>query len=56
VSIGGNTIEEDYLKIGLKIIFPESGLIPMEERWHYGFDVGHGIGYFRVPADRWEAL
>ena len=31
-------------------------MIPLLARKHLGFEVDLGAGYFRVPADRWEAL
>ncbi len=31
-------------------------MIPILERKHLGFDVDLGAGYFKIPADRWEAL
>jgi hypothetical protein len=49
-------IEGDCFKEGLKISFPKSGLLPMEERKHFGFDVGFDAGYFRVSTDGWEVL
>ncbi len=52
----GIRIEGDCFKAGLQINFPKSGMIPMEERKHLGFDVDLGAGYFRVTTDRWEAL
>ena len=48
----GLRIEGDCFKACLKINFPKSGLIPMEERTHLGFDVDLGAGYFRVPTDK----
>jgi hypothetical protein len=56
VSVVGIRIKGERVKVGLKINFPKSGLIPMEERKHLGFDVDLGARYFRVPTDRWEAL
>lgn len=53
MSIGGITIEGNCLKAGLLINFPKSGLIPIEKIRHLGFDMDLGIGYFKVPADRW---
>ena len=52
VSVGGNTLEGDSLKAGLKINFPKSGLISMEDRRHLGFDMEHGTRYFIVCTGR----
>ena len=52
VSIDGITIEGDCLKACLLIHFPKSGLIPMEEIRHLGFNMGLVTRYFKVPADR----
>ena len=56
MSIGGITIEGDCLKADLLINFSKSGLIPMEKIRHLGFDMDLGTGYFKVPAERWEAI
>ncbi len=56
VSIDGITIEGDCLKACLLINFPKSGLIPMEKIRHLGFNMDLGTWYFKVPADRWEAI
>ena len=56
MSIGGIIIEGDCLKACLLINFSKSGLIPMEKIRHLGFDMDLGAGYFKVPADRWEAI
>jgi hypothetical protein len=48
----GIRIEGDCFKTCLQINFPKSGLIPMEEGKHLGFDVDLGAGYFKVPTDR----
>jgi hypothetical protein len=52
----GIRIEGECFKASLLINFPKSGLIPSLEGKHLGFEVDLGAGYFRVPADRWEAL
>ena len=52
----GIRIEGDCFKAGLLINFEKSGLIPLLARKHLGFEVDLGAGYFRVLADRWEAL
>jgi hypothetical protein len=48
----GIRIEGDYFKANLLINFPKSGLIPLLEIKHLGFEVDLGAGYFRVPANR----
>ena len=48
----GIRIERDCFKASLQINFHKSGLLPMGERKHLGFDVDLGAGYLRVPTDR----
>ena len=52
----GIRIEGDSFKAGLLINFEKSGFVPLLARKHLGFEVDLGVKYFRVPADRWEAL
>ena len=52
----GIRIQGDCFKKSLQLNFPKSGMIPLEERRHLGFEVEIGTGYFRVPADRFETL
>ena len=52
----GIRIEGDCLKAGLKINFTNSGLIPLKERKHLGFDMDFGAGYFKIPSHSCEAL
>jgi hypothetical protein len=47
----GIRIEGDGFKANLQINFSKSGVIPLEERRHLGFDVDLGTGYFEVLAD-----
>jgi hypothetical protein len=52
----GIRFEGDCFKACLLRNFEKSGLIPLLERKHLGFEVDLGVGYFRVPTDRWEAF
>ena len=52
----GIRIDGDCFKAGLLIHFEKSSMIPLLERKHLGCEVDIGAEYFRVPADRWEAL
>ena len=54
--LAGIRIEGDCFRAGLLINFPKSGMIPLLESKHLGFEVDLGAGYFKVPADRWGAL